>query len=388
MDIKVIASTKVGNIATKEDFDIFGGKSAGVCYMSSSFDEIENEDINKTMRRINQTKTSGHHSVYDHSNISLYISGMPKIIAMIINNEKQYATSEKSGRYTVLKLSEQEELIYKKWIEIFKDKITSLYKADYPQFFSDSKIEKLAQENARYLTSIFSTSSMVYTTTYRQFNYLISFLDKQIAKSNKTPFEIRLNPYIEELSSKLKALPYYDEVLTHNEKSRSLSLFARETQVEEYFGDVYATTYKASFAELAQAQRHRTISYSMRVLDGEFYVPEIIKDDKDLVELWLKDLNEVKDNYPHAMLLEVNELGTLDNFILKMKERKCTFAQFEINQVTIETLRKYAKELELKSHQRAEELILYTKGSRCTFPDFKCTAPCGFALGINETRKI
>ena len=37
---------------------------------------------------------------------------------------------------------------------------------------------------------------------------------------------------------------------------------------------------------------------------------------------------------------------------------------------------------------RYEELKSYTKGSRCTFSDYKCTAPCGFALGINETRLI
>lgn len=388
MDVKVIASTKVGEIAGKEEFDIFGGKAAGVCYMTSSFDDLLDEEESKTKRRIAQTKSSGHHSVYDHSNISLYISDVPKIIAMIINNEKQYATSEKSARYTRMKLSGQEEVVYNKWVDIFKSRITKLYKNDYPTFFSDSRIEKLAQENARYLTSVFTNASMVYTTTYRQFNYLISFLDKQIAKENKTKFEEKLNPYLEEFVCKLKELPYYDEALSQNEKARSLSLFAEEGKVEEYFGDVYATTYKASFAELAQAQRHRTISYNMHVCEGEFYVPEILKDSESFTELWLSDLKDLAGNYPQATLLEVNEMGTLDNFILKMKERKCTFAQLEINKVTIDTLKKYEHALRLKVHPRAEEIISYTKGSRCTFTDFKCTAPCGFALGINETRKI
>jgi hypothetical protein len=81
-------------------------------------------------------------------------------------------------------------------------------------------------------------------------------------------------------------------------------------------------------------------------------------------------------------------MGTLDAFILKMKERKCTFAQLEINNITNDTLKKYEYALRMKIHPRAEEIIQYTKGSRCTFPDFKCTAPCGFALGIDETRKI
>lgn len=388
MEIKVIASTRAGEITSKEDFDMFGGKCAGVCYMASTFDELASEESTKTKRRITQTKTSGHHSVYDHNNISLYISDVPKIIAMIINNEKQYSTSEKSARYTRMKLTEKEQVVYNKWVDIFKNKITKMYQSDYPTFFNDSRIEKLAQENARYLTSVFTNASMVYTTTYRQLNYLISFLDKQIAKENKSKFEEKLNPYLEEFVGKLKELPYYDEDLSHNEKCRSLSLFAGEGKVEEYFGDVYATTYKASFAELAQAQRHRTINYNMHVCEGEFYIPEILRDSESFTELWLSDLKDLQDNYPQATLLEINEMGTLDNFILKMKERKCTFAQLEINKVTIETLKKYEYALRMKVHPRAEEIMKYNKGSRCTFPDFKCTAPCAFALGINETRKI
>ena len=388
MDINIIASTKMNEITPKEEFDMFGGKSAGVCYMSSTFNDLINEDVEKTKRRINQTKSSGHHSVYEHSNFSLYLNGVPKIVAMILNNEKQYSTSEKSGRYTIMKLSDREQVIYNKWLEIFRNRITKMYKADYPTFFSDSRIEKLAQENARYLTSVFTPVSLIYTTNYRQFNYLIAVIDKQIAKENKTPFEEKLNPYLEELVEKMKALPYYDEILSRNEKCRSLSLFAGDNKVEEYFGDVYATTYKASFAELAQAQRHRTLSYNMRICDGEFYVPEIIRDSESFTELWLSDLKDLKDNYPHALLLEINEMGTLDNFILKLKERKCTFAQLEINKVTIETLKKYEHALRMKVHPRAEEIMQYTKGSRCTFPDYKCTAPCGFALGINESRKI
>jgi len=195
-------------------------------------------------------------------------------------------------------------------------------------------------------------------------------------------------PYLQEFVSKLKALPYYDEEFTHNEKSRTLSLFADDKNVEEYFGDVYATSYNASFAELAQAQRHRTISYSMRVLEGEYYIPEILKDSESFTELWLSDLKDLAGEYPQATLLQVHEMGTLDAFILKMKERKCTFAQLEINNITNDTLKKYEYALRMKIHPRAEEIIQYTKGSRCTFPDFKCTAPCGFKLGIEEQRKI
>ena len=80
MEIKVIASTKVGEVATKKEFEEFGGRCAGVCYMSGSFDDIQNEDIEKTRRRIRQTKLGGHHSVYEHGSFSLYLDGIPVVV--------------------------------------------------------------------------------------------------------------------------------------------------------------------------------------------------------------------------------------------------------------------------------------------------------------------
>ena len=46
-----------------------------------------------------------------------------KILAMIINNEKDYSTSEKSARYTKMKLSLKEQEIYDKWMSIFYNRI-------------------------------------------------------------------------------------------------------------------------------------------------------------------------------------------------------------------------------------------------------------------------
>ncbi len=388
MDIHIIATTHMGYDAEKNEFDYLSGKTAGVCYMPGSFEDLLMEDKSKTEKRVLQTKLSGHHSVFDHNNISMYLSDIPKILAMIINNEHQYTTSEKSARYTKMQLTAEEQLCYDKWLKIFAERITKKYKLEYPQFFTDSRIQKLAQENARYLISVFTPTSMVYTTSYRQFNYLISFLDKFIEKTNKNEFEKKLLPCIQEFVGLMKQSKYYDDKLCGNEKSRELSLFARNEDIEEYFGDVYATTYTASFAELAQAQRHRTIYYSMKVLKDQYYIPPIIKDNADLTELWLSDIKSLGNIYPQATMLKINEMGTFDAFVLKMKERKCTFAQLEINQVTNATLKKYVESLKIKSHPRAEELMQYTKGSRCTFPDFKCTSPCGFALGINETRLI
>lgn len=388
MDITVIASTHVGYTATKEEFDMFSGKTAGVCYMPGTFEDLKLEPEEKTLKRMNLTKNNGHHSVFDHESISMYLDGIPKILAMIINNEHQYTTSEKSARYTKMTLTPNEQTLYDKWIEIFKTRITKKYGNDYPAFLTSSRIEKLAQENARYLISVFTPTSMVYTTTYRQLNYLIAFINTFLQKPNKTDFEVKLTPYLMEFVDKLKFSKFYDEKLAVNDKNRALSLFDTETAHEEYFGDVYCTTYLASFAELAQAQRHRTINYTMKVCENKYYVPPIIADNADLTAIWLDDIKSLGNTYPQATLLEVTEMGTLDNFVLKMYERKCTFAQLEINRITSETLKKYEYALRVKIHPRATEMREYLRGSRCTFPDYKCASPCMFAPGVNETREI
>lgn len=388
MNIDIIASTHTGYIAEKNEFDMFSGKCAGVCYMPSNFEELQMESKDKTIKRMKLTKANGHHSVYDHESITMYLNDIPKILAMVINNEHQYATSEKSARYTKMQMTNEEQALFNKWLELFKNRIIKKYGGKFTQFFTPSRIEKLAQENARYLLSVFTPTSMVYTTTYRQFNYLIAFLETFLKKPDHNDFETKLMPYVDEFVNKLKLTKYYDSELSVNSKNRHLSLFAGDNKCEEYFGDVYCTTYKASFAELAQAQRHRTLNYQMRVIPNEFYVPEIIADNEDLTKLWLDDIRSLGNIYPQATLLEITEMGTLDNFILKMYERKCTFAQLEINKITSETLKKYEYALRLKIHPRAEELIEYTKGSRCTFPNYTCASPCGFGMGVNETRDI
>jgi hypothetical protein len=284
-------------------------------------------------------------------------------------------------------LKENEQILYDKWLKIFKDIIKQTYQEKYPIFFTDSRIEKLAQENARYLISVFTPTSMVYSTTYRQLNYLYGFLQSELAKPNKTPFEVKLSDSIKEFCDLIKTqTPYIDETLVENNKGRELSLFNNKyNSTVEYFGDVYCTNYKGSFAQLAQAQRHRTLSYNLSFLDQpEFYVPLIIKKDKALVDEWLADCKSQTNVFPQGMLVNICEKGTMENFILKLKERKCTFAQLEINKQASATLKKYIAHLEKNNHT----LKLYDKGARCTFPDFKCTAPCRFKEGITEERII
>ncbi len=391
MKISVIASTHENYVAPKREFDNLSGHSAGVCYMPENFERLFGEPIEKTLNRAESTKARQHHSVFGHPYVSLSLENIPKGLAMILNNENAYNTSEKSARYTKMVLQPDEQKLYDKWLDIYKNLIKEKYQTKYPEMFNDKKVEKLAQENARYLISVFTPTSMIYTVSYQQLNYLHRMLSNEINKDNNNKFIKELTPAIREFCSAIEKTPYYDEEIARgvDNKNRKISLFGTTTKPEQYFGDVYCTSYEGSFAQLAQAQRHRTLNYNITLLDEpKFFVPPIIKESADLTREWIGDCEKQVSVFPQGMLVNINECGTMDWFIQKMKERKCNFAQLEINKQANDTLQKYVQALKEKNHPRAEELEKYTHGARCTFPDYTCPAPCGFKEGINETRTI
>ena len=367
------------------------GKIAGVCYDKEGFSSLENELEEKTNKRIELTLNSGHHSVYDHIFVNLNIHNIPKILAMVINNEKQYTTSEKSARYTEIVrkedsiISSSEEKLYNEWTDILVDKI----KSKYPNF-KENKIIKLAHENARYFVTVFMPTEMIYTVSFRQINYIVSFMERYIKEAN-TDFEKKLAIYMEEFISELDRLNLLDIRLQSNEKNRKLSLFGHNLDKKhEFFGDIYSIKYCGSFAELAQAQRHRTINYQIEFMDtNEYFIPPIIKDNSELVNKWVSDMDSVKDVYPQGILVKIYETGTYDNFILKCKERVCSCAQLEICNETYNNLLRYRDGLKDNDYMELySDISKYTKGARCTYPDYKCNSPCGFKEGINITREI
>lgn len=97
---------------------------------------------------------SGHHSVFGHAHYNLIFEGIPKILAMILNNEKIYNTSEKSARYTKMEPSEEEKVLYEKWIEKYKKVI----KEEYPEF-DDKKSEEISTRKCKIFNKCFHTSN-------------------------------------------------------------------------------------------------------------------------------------------------------------------------------------------------------------------------------------
>ena len=380
MKINVIASTKSNYFLPKEEAVIFSGKAAGICYLPDSIEKLFNEPEEKTLKRANRTISSGHHSVFSHPTYNLVLEGIPKILAMVLNNEKVYNTSEKSGRYTTMTPSKEEKELYEKWIVIFSEEILK----EYPDF-DEKRVKKLALENARYLISVFTPATiMEYTVNIGQLNYIINWAKDYIDNDNTDSFSLKLKEVLKEF---LEAMPDIEiEGLNSRAKGREFSIFAKRDRKEE-FGENYCVNYLASFTEFAQAQRHRTLSYEMSILDKpEYYVPPIIKG-TNLEKEWLKDISSLEDLFPQGMLVKVNERGTIENFVLKCTERICGAAQLEIMNQTIETMDKYINAVK-DNEVLYNYLLPYSKGARCTFPGFKCTAPCIFGGKKAITRKI
>lgn len=372
----------------KVNYDRMGGTAAGICYMPEDYDTLANEKETKTLKRAEMTKASGHHSTHGHVHLNFIIEDCPKIVAMFLNNEKEYTTSEKSARYTKMTPSEEELKLYNKWVE----KLKPLIKAERPKA-TDKQIEKLAMENARYMISVFTPTTFEYTTSYRQINYIYNWAKNMVEDESLTSswygelnnFYEKLKPYMQELCNELEKLGVIDLNLK-DQKRNNFSLVRNNIIINQgnYNENIYSTTYFGSFAQLAQAQRHRSISYSFHIdslIDFECFVPEILN--PELSKEWKEDIENLMDDgyYPQGMKVRIYEYGTIEAFILKCKERLCSAAQYEIDLQTKRTLIEYAdalKKEQLLENDYTKEIMKMAEinGPRCMF-GYKCANPCG-----------
>lgn len=382
MRAKVVGSTKPGYHIQIDDILNFSGTAAGICYMPNNWQALQEEPISVKVKRVKACIKYGHHSVMDHVFFNFVFEDIPKFLAMILNNEKVYTTSEKSARYTIMKTSDAEGKLYQKWIKIFKNRIWAIY-----PHLSETQVTKLAQENARYLISVFTpATTMMHTISFRQLNLIIHWMKKYVDEGGSDEFSLKVKSVITEfLNTKID-----DSEMTINDlaienlndgcKNRHLSIFGLSYARREQYGECYCTNYTASLAYFAQAQRHRTIYYEMSkpTSTSSFYIPPIISR-TDYVNSWLEDIKSLKDFYPQGMLVNINERGTMDDFILKCSERLCGHAQLEIATQCKQTMKRYLEILYFeKSMDLYYRLLPYARGPRCTFPNWKCNQPCVF----------
>lgn len=397
LSIKVIHSTvdKLDNngvTSIVESAKILGGREAGICYMAEDYFSNKINDNKSALSRANTIISTGHHSPFDHYSIGLEISNIPKILAMILNSVEMYTTSEKSARYTVMKPETELELnIYNKWSAIFNKLIAE----KYPNIDEKTR-SKLSLENARYMISVFTPTSMGYTISFRQMSYMVDYFRTLInnLKNNKTDFNMKLLPYCEDIMEHFMTLT--SEVIP-NTKHREFEFMRLQNGKSpwngiEYIYDGYCTSYTMSFACLAQAQRHRTIHYEME-FDGSTdygcYVPPIL-DDK-LKDDWVHDYNSIKDKFPQCTLVKVIEIGKVVDFLYKSAERLCGRAQLEIANRTADYMVKLIENKHNMSKSLQDSIDKYTINNqvcaKCKMNGFKCTEPCTWG-SVNALNRL
>jgi hypothetical protein len=381
--MRVIGSTKPGFSLSRKAALMFSGIMAGICYMRASFERLLKEDPSDTKKRVRGTIGSGHHSVLGHVSYNLLLTGIPKIIAMLLNNEKDYNTSEKSARYTIMRTTGEEKVIYDKWLGIFRKLIADKYPSIKP-----GVVKKLAQENARYFISVFTpATTMGYTVDLRQINYILGWCERLCAEESDDPFMVQLKPWVQQLHDTLYGRFNIEGL--RDGKDRKFSLFATRYRREE-IGENYSINYEGTFSELAQAQRHRTIDYEMMIPDlnaCEFYVPPIIEDEELRAE-YLADMEKLKDRYPQGMLIHINERSIIENYGLKCRERLCGAAQREICMQTRENLDVLISgEIESDCPEAAIELMWYGDKTKCQM-GYACNRPCPLGPKEAYTRLI
>ena len=419
----ILASSVVGAEPDLDALTNFASKQAGVCYMADDIISIMNEEEFKTQKRLNQIINDGHLSPFEHNSITFHFEGLPKIMAMEMNNCKVYATSEKSGRYTVLGgLTQQESDFYNKWKEIIRQKVDEVYpfdpfenktcfalngkrptredidggniKWEKVPFLSNRNREKLSMENARYMQSIMTPVKFTHTLNLRQINNIYTWAGKILEEENSHPIHELIKPSLKELRECFERRNLIvDELYDKKGSSVGFKMIQQDRKLigGEHFGEYYATQYKGSWAQFAQVLRHRTLDYSASLSpeeDKSYYTPVILLGDKDLCEEWQEDISKIK--HPLGEMVDITEGGHINDFLLKTKERLCTHAQLEANIQTVKTLQKYIANLKITSPEQAAIMERYSKGARCTFPkgEFKCNKDCHFIEGKTMERII
>lgn len=364
--------------------EIFSGKAAGICYMKDEYFGTNVSDDEKAKTRFEKVAPTFHHSIADHTFITVLFEGIPKMTAMILNALGFYDASEKSGRYTIMKSDgyDMNYILYDKWRGIFTERIKDVYSN-----LDDKLVEKLSLENARYMLSVFAPSTvMAYTTSLRMWSYIRDMLNRYIDRNSNfigdTDFNKKLLDCVVELRDKINELGITSEKIVEN-KGRELNFLAKQTgfniwDEEECFGASYLIKYKSTFVGLAQEQRHRTLDYFM-CFDGSFlnfYVPEILGD-TEYEEKWLEDIVTVSESYPTGTMVDVVETGLITNFLYKCDERLCGRVQLETMRNCMFNLCRFTRSWnkspfmmnQLSKHFRDGKIIM-----KCG--NIKCMEPC------------
>lgn len=408
---------KDGKVDLEKTF-IYSGLKAAWCYKKGdATPEIIRETSKKKLLNMGlKTFLDDHGTPDEHYQISVEITGIPKLLCMIINNEHQYTACERSLRYTKIiemeNVTEEEVKNYNKWLKIFEN----ILKEKYYSFFSKkyqtekvalSAITKIAQENARLQISAMTPTSISYSAPFYQWQKIANFL-LYLSEHADTQMKKMIAPYAMDLVDQLinlnivvttdEALKLDPEIKKNlhddrdlwykNNKEIKLSMFAEDNNFSGInkpndFGAAINYNTLLSIAAYAELERHRTSYTEMAPTDEYSFSTPALLIGTPYQKEWEKDMLERKGIYPQGELVKVNINTSLKNIINYIgKERACNRAQQQIEDWFVNVfLNDIAAGLEKRPEYTEELKYLknYLKRCRCAYPDYNCPNPCGQA---------
>ncbi len=412
-----------GKIDLKQAFRYAGIKAAWCFKDGDATPEIiRNMPEEDLVGRGVRTFLSDHGTPSEHQGVSVEITGIPKLLCMILNNEKQESADERSLRYTTVKpseyISEIEVDLYNKWYQKFYEVLWDNYSDFFLKTVVDAKTEaerekkakkaagRIAQENARNFVSVMTPTSISYTAPLYQWQRIYRMLEMMV-KNPKTCLEQMAVPYAKDLMKQLvdlrivfsvkDAAQLYPKVLEdvkdgreilykHN-KQIGLSLFAVNNPFTGLdkpndFGAEINYNFVCSIASFAQRHRHRTSDFEERELsEYSFVTPQFIKGTPLEIE-YAKDMMLVKGLFPQGQNIEGNLVSSVKKVIQYIgKERACDRAQWETEDFFVnDLLPKIVDGLEERPEYQQEKDYIkryYLGKCRCQYPDYNCPTPCG-----------
>jgi len=166
-------------------------------------------------------------------------------------------------------------------------------------------------------------------------------------------------------------------------------------------GRTYEIEDTMTFPAFADLLRHRTYNKNIMAMHNiypgrDYYIPEIIRG-TEYESQWVEEL-EALAYIPQGKLITIRELGHIDYFILKAKERLCSRVQLEVLRVVKNQISEFSNRITRDPNNDNYE---YAKHKLLEIYDFdnhvcktkcqivgKCSEPCVFGSSGCFTRKI
>jgi thymidylate synthase ThyX len=354
--MRAIIKGTTNNIDNLEDALKFCQDSARFCYSDKNLEDIESEPYNPRLTEDVLIKLK-HHSPLEHFTINYMLEDIPKALVMVLNNQRFISTTEKSARYTFIPeslVTEQKEK-YMKWYDWFNKAIPKEYpETSFPRLYKKDStgktpVQKLSQENARYMGSVFVPTRLIHKLDLSHLNKIVYAFNEFSKENIDSPdfFKKNLAVHIQDFVKMPDIKKFTYENGFSQKAGLGLNLFGEENK-DIFDKDVYSTNDTASFAALAQRHRHRTIDhhlidgYQLRAPLG-FFIPPLVSE-YFLQNDWMNDLNQISQtDISQAQLVYFGFSGNTRELPMMTSERICNNAQLETNFGIRKFLHEYSK---------------------------------------------